>query len=169
MGFSNKVTVLVLRLTLGAILFAHGLLKLGVLSGGEAEVAATLAAGEQLGQAAIYRVAVTTLESLGGLLLMLGMFGRFVSLAVVALLGFRLFMVHPPYFFAADGGFEYTLALLAMGVALLFSGMGPISVDGLFADWRRKGKLLKSGSGSSSPSPSPSPTPTPTSGQDTPV
>lgn len=144
MGFSTKITVLVLRFALGAILFAHGLLKLGLLHGGEAEVAAAVAAGEQLGQGELYRLVVTALETAGGLMLVLGMCGRFVSLAVVALLGFRLFMVHPPYFFLSDGGFEMTLAMLAMAVALLVNGMGPVSVDGLFADWRRKSKQLNS-------------------------
>jgi len=145
MGFSTKVTVLALRFALGAILLAHGLLKLGVLSGGEAEIAAALAAGDKFGQGQLYRVLVTILEAAGGVMLLLGMCGRFVSLAVVAFLGFRLFLVDLPYFFAADGGFEMTLALLAMGVGLLFSGMGPVSVDGLFADWRRKSKQLSAG------------------------
>lgn len=149
MTAATKTTILVLRFALGAVLLAHGLMKLGVLRGGQAEIEAALQAGSRFSNPEVYRVAVTVIEAGGGLLLILGLLGRLTALAVTALMAYRVAVVHVPYFFIKDNGFEFPLILGAISFSLLVLGMGPVSVDGLFADWRRRAR----GEG-----PSPSPT-----------
>lgn len=139
MTVATKTTVLVLRFSLGAVLLAHGMMQLGILRGGQAEIDASLQAGSRFSNPELFRYAVTAIEAGGGLLLILGLLGRATALAVVALMGYRV-ALHSTYFFAKDNGFEIPLVLGAMALCLVMLGMGPVSVDGLFADWRRKGR-----------------------------
>lgn len=135
---ATKTAVLVLRWTLGAVLLAHGLLLLGVLRGGQAEIDAAVRAGSRFSNPEMVRLAITAIEAGGGVFLILGLLGRLAAFAVVVLMAFRIVAVHPPYFFSKDGGFEFSLVLGAVALALAMLGMGPASLDSLFAGWRRK-------------------------------
>jgi putative oxidoreductase len=151
MTAATKTTVLVLRLALGAVLLAHGMLKLGLLRGGQEEIDAALHAGSRFADPELFRVAVTAIEAGGGLLLILGLLGRVAALAVVALMAFRVAVVHSPYFFVKDNGFEFPLVLGAIAFSLLLLGMGPVSLDGVFDNWRRSRREQRGGSAGTGP------------------
>ena len=140
MAVSSKVAALVVRLVLGSILLAHGLLMLGLLRGGEAEVAAAIAAGNQHGFGEIYRIASMVILTAGGVMLVLGLGSRFAALAALALMVHRVVFVSQPYFFAADGGFEAPLALAALALSVLLTGSGILSLDAKMAGRKEKSK-----------------------------
>lgn len=73
--------------------------------------------GELLGGVALLFGVLTRLAAVGLLIIQVG-----AILTVTAARGFS---------FTAGGGFEYNIALIAMCLALIVSGGGPLSVDGL--------------------------------------
>ena len=111
----------VLRLALGLAALAHGLTKLLVFT-----PAGTVGFFESLGYPAAAAYAVMALETLGGLALILGVYGRVVALLQIpVLLGATL--VHLPngwMFASANGGYEYPLFWAAALLALVLIGPG---------------------------------------------
>jgi putative oxidoreductase len=91
-------------------------------------------------------------ELLGGLAILLGAFVSLVSLPMAALLLVAIFTVHLPYGFSSiklmavtaagaqfgPPGYECDLLYLACLVALVLSGTGPLSIDGLVRNRRFK-------------------------------
>ena len=89
-------------------------------------------------------------ELLGGLAILLGAFVSLVSLPMAALLLVAIFTVHLPYGFSSiklmavtaagaqfgPPGYECDLLYLACLVALVLSGAGPLSIDGLVGNGR---------------------------------
>jgi len=120
------------RLALAAVFIAHGSQKvLGAFggSGFKAFTAGTTPFGFMrptwlwLGAAALS-------ELLGGLLVGLGFLTRVGAFLIACVMLTAIVGVHlPAGFFAANRGYEYPLALLAMALALLISGGGQASVD----------------------------------------
>jgi putative oxidoreductase len=125
----------VLRITLGGILLAHGLLKVLVFTlPGTAEYFASL------GLPGVLAYAVATAEVGGGLLLLLGVASRWVALAVQPVLLGALW-VHSGngWLFSASGGgweFPLVLVLLALSVSLLGNGAFALRLPARLA-WRR--------------------------------
>ncbi|HEV8168179.1 MAG TPA: DoxX family protein [Pyrinomonadaceae bacterium] len=121
-----------IRLALAAVMIAHGSQKvLGAFggSGFKAFTAGTTPFGFMrptwlwLGAAALS-------ELLGGLLVGLGFLTRVGAFLIACVMLTAIVGVHlPAGFFAANRGYEYPLALLAMALALLISGGGQASVD----------------------------------------
>lgn len=65
-----------------------------------------------------------------GLLLLLGLFTRFAAAVAAAIMFAATVLVHLPNgFVAGEGGFEYTLVLFLVAVALVLSGPGTLSVE----------------------------------------
>lgn len=125
----------VLRITLGGILLAHGLLKVLVFTlPGTAEYFASL------GLPGVLAYAVAAAELGGGLLLLLGIASRWVALAVQPVLLGALW-VHSGngWLFSASGGgweFPLVLVLLALSVSLLGNGAFALRLPARLA-WRR--------------------------------
>ena len=119
------LAALILRLTLGTMFVAHGLLKVFVFTpAGTAQFFASL--GLPAGLAYL----VIAAETLGGVALILGIYGRVVALALVPILLGAIFTVHGPagfFFTNPNGGWEY----LALWVVALVS-VGLLG-DGAFA------------------------------------
>ncbi|MEZ5840456.1 MAG: DoxX family protein [Hyphomicrobiales bacterium] len=112
---------LVLRLTLGAVLIAHGLLKVFVFT-----IPGTVGFFGSLGLPAIFAYLTILGEIGGGLLLVAGVATRWISLAVLPIL-IGATVVHSGngwLFTAEGGGWEYPafLALAAAVQALLGDG-----------------------------------------------
>jgi putative oxidoreductase len=125
--------LLPIRLALGVIFFIHGAQKLfGVWGGGRGlntwisgnpPLPWMTPAWAWLGVAAFA-------EFFGGLIVMLGFFTRVGAFLIACVMGVAMFGVHwNRGFFLTNGGFEYTLALLAMALTLLVAGGGNGSVD----------------------------------------
>ena len=73
-------------------------------------------------------------EFFGGLALVLGFLVRPAAAALAFTMLVAIFGVHfEGGLFLSNNGYEYALALLAASVALLFSGGGKASVDGVLA------------------------------------
>jgi putative oxidoreductase len=112
---------LVLRLGLGVMFIAHALLKLLVFT-----LPGTVKFFEMVGYPGFVAYGVVAAELIGGGLLVLGVYTRWVALALIPiLLGAAL--VHAPngwVFSAPNGGWEYPvfLAVAALAKALIGDG-----------------------------------------------
>lgn len=108
-----------LRLTLGAVLLAHGLLKVFVFT-----LAGTAAFFESVGFPGWSAYLVAPFEVLAGAALILGVHVRWVALASVPVLLGAL-LVHLPngwLFSNANGGWEFPAVLVLMAVAVALRG-----------------------------------------------
>jgi putative oxidoreductase len=132
---ARDLGLLILRLTLGLIFFAHGAQKaLGWFGGSGLE--ATVASMAAIGiPASLAYIAVFT-EFLGGMALAIGFFSRTAALGLSILMIVAMVKVHLPNGFfmnwgAVGGryeGFEYNLALLAMTLTVLMVGSGRLTL-----------------------------------------
>ncbi|MBI3367007.1 MAG: DoxX family protein [Burkholderiales bacterium] len=126
---------LALRIPVGIILFAHGGQKLFGLFGGYG-LAGT---GQWMDSVGIHPgVLMAALagaaEFFGGLALLFGLLVRPAAAVVAVTMLVAIFSVHFSHgLFMANNGYEYALALLAVAVALFFSGAGRASVDASLA------------------------------------
>jgi putative oxidoreductase len=116
---------LLLRLTTGVLFLIHASLKIFVFT-----PAGTAQFFESIGLPAALAYATIFWEVAGGLALILGIWPRLVSLAMVPVLLGALFTVHlsAGFFFSnPNGGWEYLAFWIAAQVALALTG------DGAFA------------------------------------
>src|SRR5574339_301278 len=121
-----ELGLLLLRVTVGATLAAHGAQKLfGWFGGGGLD--ATGKAFESLGFVPGRRHAFMAglVETGGGLLLALGLFTPLAAAIVLSVMIVAAVSVHVRQgFFITSGGFEYNLVLGIAGLALAFTGPG---------------------------------------------
>ncbi|MEB3206361.1 MAG: DoxX family protein [Vampirovibrionales bacterium] len=124
---------LLIRVPLGVIFMAHGLDKwLGTFHGGG--FLKTLAAFSQMGMPApeVSTFLATFGELIGGILMLLGLMTPVGAFMIAVTMGVATFFVHlGGGLFAQDGGFEYTLMLLAASLSVFISGPGKYSLDAL--------------------------------------
>lgn len=127
---SASYAALVLRLTLGMMYLAHGLLKLVVFTlPGAAHFFGSL------GLPGWLAYVVTFAELGGGLLLVTGLGSRWVALALIPdLLGAILWVhgAHGWLFTNAGGGWEYPAVLIALSVAVALLGDGAYALSSVF-------------------------------------
>jgi putative oxidoreductase len=135
---TNKdITPLILRLTLGLVMFPHGAQKvLGWFGGGGFN--ATLQGMTGMGLPAAIVVIVMTAEFLGSLGLIFGFLTRLSVLGIISVMLGAIFTVHAQYGFFMNWmgsqvgeGFEYHLLALGVGIPLLIKGAGAFSIDRL--------------------------------------
>lgn len=127
----NTWALLPLRLALGAIFFAHGAQKIFGVWGGRGLTAWTAAAAPfNLQPAWVWLSVAAFAEFFGGVLVMLGFLTRIGAFLIACVMGVAMFGVHwKNGFFLTNGGYEYTMALMAMALTLLIAGGGNGSVD----------------------------------------
>jgi putative oxidoreductase len=116
-----------IRFVAGAMLIPHGWAKL--VSGSPAGLAQSLA---KMGIEPAYALAyyIGTLELVGGTMLALGLFTRFVAAQVIGFMAVAAFKVHwGAGFFWNKGGYEYPLFWGLVAVAILIRGGGRLSLD----------------------------------------
>ena len=115
----------VLRLGLGVMFIAHALLKLLVFT-----LPGTVKFFEMVGYPGFVAYGVVTAELIGGGLLVLGVYTRWVALALIPiLLGAAL--VHAPngwVFSAPNGGWEYPVFLAVASLAQALIGDGALAL-----------------------------------------
>ena len=112
---------LLLRLALGLVWLAHGSMKLTVFT-----VAGFAAWLEQQGLPGWAAGPVIAVEIIGGIAIVLGLFGRWVSLALVPVLAVALW-THVPngwLFTNAGGGWEFPLFLIVASLVHALLGDG---------------------------------------------
>lgn len=119
-----------LRLALGTVFFAHGLLKVLVFT-----VPGTVQYFQSIGLPGALAYAVIAAELVGGLALVAGYRVRAVA-AVLAAIGFGSVLGHAGngwLFTNAGGGWEYPLLLAFATAALGLTGSGAYSLDARLA------------------------------------
>lgn len=119
----------ILRISLGIMFIAHGLLKVIVFT-----VPGTVQFFDGLGLPPILAYFTIFGEIFGGLLLLAGILTRYVALALIPVLAGALFLAHwsAGWMFANQGGgWEYPAFLIAASVAVALLG------DGAFALGRK--------------------------------
>ncbi len=121
---------LFLRLALGSVFMAHGWAKLnGPL--GSPEGFNIDAWGWPYPEVWAWVVAIV--ETLGGLLIVVGLFTRFAAALSACVMVVAVVQVKLPSGFI--GGFELEFTLLMIAIALVMSGAGRISVDRDVLGW----------------------------------
>jgi putative oxidoreductase len=119
--------IALLRITLGALILVHGLIKIFVFT-----PAGTVGFFASLGLPAIAAYATMLLEAGGGLALILGVFTRWIALAQAALLVGTIVTVHGANgfsFAAKGGGWEYPAVWALALVALALLGNGAFALN----------------------------------------
>jgi putative oxidoreductase len=124
-----STALLVLRIAIGSIMFAHGATKvLGIWGGKGLEATATgMSTSMNIPLWLAYLSPFT--EFLGGIFILLGLFTRFFSIAVLINMLVAVFAVHLKNGFIGQGGFEYPALLAMVALAIAISGPGIFSLD----------------------------------------
>lgn len=115
--------LLVMRLTLGAIMTAHGYQNVFRHLRDHVHIVASLGIPAWLGYVSSFT------ELLGGLLILAGFFTRLAGFAVCIDLVVAIWKVHWHNGLVGERGFEFPLAVATLAFALIFFGGGPIALD----------------------------------------
>lgn len=110
---------LLMRLVLGAILIAHGYPKVFGGFHRHMEMVGSLGLPHWMA----YLSAGT--EFFGGIALVLGLFTRFVSLAVMIEMAVVIWKIHFKHGLTGQGGYEFPLAVATIALTLMCFGGGP--------------------------------------------
>jgi putative oxidoreductase len=135
-----SIALLILRVVLGVIFFAHGAQKVLGWFGGYG-LKGTVGYFVSMGMPAPVAYLTCFIEFLSGMGLLIGFLARLCGLGVAAIMIGAMVTVHWQHGFFLNAelkpgkghGIEYTLALLAMGLAVLIDGAGALSIDRLLA------------------------------------
>ena len=133
---------LVLRVILGVVMFAHGAQKLFGWFGGNGFSGTMGFFTNVMHLPWLIAFLIVIGESIGSLGLIAGLLTRFTAASFIAIMLGAIAMVHWPvgffmnWFGQQQGeGFEYHLLVIAISAALVMTGGGKWSVDGLIARW----------------------------------
>jgi putative oxidoreductase len=107
-----------LRAGLGVILIAHGCQKLFGMFGGMG-----------LNPGMFWGTLVGCTETIGGALLVIGLFTRPAALSIVIFMIFSIHFTSAKGFFWSAGGMEYSIVLLVVALVFMIRGGGDYSVD----------------------------------------
>lgn len=125
-GTTSDIAYVIVRVTVGLMLLPHGWAKVG---GGIAGVSAYFAR-IHLEPAILFTVIAMFNETIGGILIAIGLFTRPVAALIIIEFLTLLFVVHVPRGYGvALNGAEFPLMWLLILIAVLLRGGGPYSVD----------------------------------------
>jgi putative oxidoreductase len=120
----QPLALLVLRVVIGVIMIAHGYPK---VLGGISHVVGFVG---HLGLPGWLAYPLAATELLGGILMIAGLFTRFVAVAMLTDMSVAIWKIHWHKGLTGPGGVEFPLAVAAIAFALIFFGAGSISIDG---------------------------------------
>ncbi len=141
-----EIGLLLLRLTVGLTLAAHGAQKLfgwfggpGLEGTGQGLAALGFSPGKR------HALMAGLVEAGGGLMLALGLLAPLAATIVFSVMLVAAVSVHVKQgFFITSGGYEYTLVLGLAGLTVAFTGPGALSLDALLG-WTMKGGVWGAG------------------------
>ncbi|MEH6632443.1 MAG: DoxX family protein [Halopseudomonas aestusnigri] len=126
---NTALGLLILRLTLGGMIFLHGLNKLSNLGGSIEFIGGKLVA---MGLPEFVAYGVLAGEVVAPILIILGLYSRLGSLLVIANMTFAIMLMHTDQLFllTKQGGWQLELQgfFLLTAVVLLFTGSGRYAV-----------------------------------------
>jgi len=130
MNATTEAGITLLRIALGAMFLAHGLLKLLVFT-----LPGTAGFFESVGFPGFLAYLVTPAEVLGGIALLAGFRTRLVAAALIpVLLGATAVHAGNGWTFSApNGGWEYPACLVVLAIVQVLLGSGALAVDNLRA------------------------------------
>ena len=140
----TDIAILLMRLALGGVIFAHGAQKAFGWFGGYGFEGTMGYFTGTVGLPYFIGVLVILGESLGAFALVLGFFGRFMSLSLFVIILGALFFDHAQNGFymnwygnrAGGEGIEFDLLVFGLSLALLLVGSGKFSIDQYL--WKKK-------------------------------
>jgi putative oxidoreductase len=120
------VSLLLVRIIVGAVFVAHGAQKLFGVWGGKGLAATVAAPPDGMGPIGYL---VTIGEFFGGLGLIVGFLTRFSAASLIVIMIGAIAMVHGKNgFLLQNGGFEYNLALIGLLLPIFLCGAGRFSL-----------------------------------------
>lgn len=130
------LSLLIVRIVLGIIFFAHGAQKVLGWFGGHG-LKGTVSYMNSMGLPIPIAYLVCFFEFLGGIGLLVGFLARLCGLAIAVVMVGAMATVHWQHGFFMNWeltpgkghGIEANLALLAMALAVVLDGAGPLSID----------------------------------------
>lgn len=143
---NSNNSLIILRIALGVIFFAHGSQKLLGWFGGYGFDGTMQFFQQQLGMPYVLALLAILAEFFGGAFLLLGLFTRVSAVLIAIVMAVALFTVHLSQGFFITGvkiGFEYVFALLLMSLYLAINGGGSFSLDNIIKDQTNNGTLKK--------------------------
>jgi putative oxidoreductase len=140
-----NLSLLVLHVVIGLLFFAHGAQKLFGWFGGYG-IGGTAGFFDQVGlrPGRVHAWGAAVAETLGGILLALGLFTPIGSALVIAVMVAAVITVHwEKGLFNTEGGYEFNLTLTSVAFALAGVGPGQWSLDNVLnIDWTGTGWAL---------------------------
>ncbi len=122
--------LVILRLTVGLLIAGHGSQKLfGWFGGFGLKGTSGYLASQGFRPALPWTLLGATAEFAGGLLFALGLFSPLGAIGIGAAMLTAITKFHWPKVWAAAGGFEYPLTILAVAASVGFAGPGAYSLD----------------------------------------
>ncbi|MFZ4454099.1 DoxX family protein [Salibacterium aidingense] len=131
MSLFVSIGLLLIRLVIGVSFAAHGSQKLFGWFGGHG-LKATGDSFDSMGMKPGYTMALLAglAEFGGGLLFALGLLTPVAGILIAVTMLVAIIKVHGPSgFWATQGGYEYNLMLLVVGIGVAFTGAGLFSLD----------------------------------------
>ncbi len=132
---------LLLRITLGCVMFPHGAQKLLGWYGGGGFSGTMGFFTEQMGMPALIAFLIIIGESFGSVGILVGFLTRFTAASLGVIMVGAIGLVHLPNGFfmnwggqQAGEGYEYHLLVIGICLALMIKGGGKWSVDGAIAE-----------------------------------
>ena len=125
-GLTSDIAYFIVRVTVGLMLLPHGWTKFGTGVAGVSGYFARL----HLEPALLFTIISMFNETIGGVLIAIGLFTRPVAALIVIEFLTLLFVVHIPRGYGVGlGGAEFPLMWLLILIAVMLRGGGPYSVD----------------------------------------
>ena len=126
----HNLSMLILRLILGAIFVAHGAQKLfGMFGGIGIEGTTKMMEGLNFSYPHIYAFVWSSIEFFGGLFLAFGVLARYASILIVLIMSITIWKINLSYgFFIQNGGYEYNLLILLACMPIILTGGGKWSI-----------------------------------------
>jgi putative oxidoreductase len=133
---SNDFALTVLRLALGAVFFAHGAQKVLGWFGGYGFSGTMAFFTQEMHIPAPFALLAFAAEFLGGIGLVLGLFGRVAAFGIACDMGVAVALIHRHFGLFANWsgtqkgeGFEYHVLAIAIALAIMIRGSGALSID----------------------------------------